>query len=241
MGDLAPKVDVPVVVAKIAGFATIAAAFAAHPVIGAAVASAVTSLIPDRRARRIELFAERLNERVSVIQPELPAATFDDDYNLSFFEDSIIAASRATSSERIDYIASILANGLTSKEAKRLDRKYLLSLLNEMNDVEVLLLCSKAYNTYGSGKEFWEKHNDALHFEYATLNSPQEVFDLESIRRSYEDHLVRLGVLEEQFHQSSNKPIEFDQHGKPKGGWRQLSHVGRMLLREMGQPTDLNR
>ena len=118
MGDLAPKVDVPAVVARVAGFATIAAAFVAHPVIGAAVASAVSCLMPDRRTQRIELFAERLNERVSAIQPELPAATFDDDYNLSLLEDSMIAASRATSSERIDYIASILANGLTSKEAK---------------------------------------------------------------------------------------------------------------------------
>jgi hypothetical protein len=157
MGDLAPKVDIPVVLAKLATFSTIAAAFAAHPVIGAAVASAVSCFIPERRAQRLELFAERLNERVSAITPELPPTTLDDDYNLSFLEDSLMAAARATSSERIDFIASILANGLTSKDAKRLDRKYLLSLLNEMNDIEVLLLCSKAYNTMGSGKEFWEK------------------------------------------------------------------------------------
>jgi hypothetical protein len=30
---------------------------------------------------------------------------------------------------------------LTAKDVKQLDRKYLLSLLNEMNDLEVLLLC----------------------------------------------------------------------------------------------------
>jgi len=241
MGDLAPKIDVPAVLTKATGFAAIAAAFAGHPAIGAGVASALTCLIPERRTQRLERLAERLNDRVSRITPELAPETFDDEYNLSLLEDSMIAASRATSTDRIDYIASILANGLTSKDAKRLDRKYLLSSLNEMNDIEVLLLCSKAYNTYGSGEEFWEKHKDALAYEHATLGSPPSVHNLQAIREAYLDHLVRLGVLEEEFHTpSKHNPVEFDRHGKMKGGWRQLSHLGRLLLREIGQPTDLD-
>ena len=131
---------------------------------------------------------------------------------------------------------------MTAHAVTQLDRKYLLSILNEMNDIEVLLLCLHGRSSMKDSREFWEKHKDALEYEHASMASPMPVVDREAIRNGYEDHLLRLGVMEERFTQWNKiASTELDRNGKPKGIRRELSHLGRVLLREIGQPSDLDR
>lgn len=82
MGELEPKIDIPTLVGKFIAPVAAASIFAANPVVGAMMASAVACLIPERRLSRLEAFVARLDEKVGRIQPNLPATTLDDESKL---------------------------------------------------------------------------------------------------------------------------------------------------------------
>jgi hypothetical protein len=241
MGDLEPKVDSPALVTRILTPAAVAAVFAPHPIVGAFVASAIGQLIPERRIRRLEVFAEKLEEKLratGVVPEQVPSL---DDETLLLVGDATVSAARASSDERLDYIAHLLTNGLTSSASKKLDRRYLLRLLDELNDTEVLLLCAEGIVDNNRQREFVETHKEALQYEPAGFNDPPELVDRETIHESYEQHMVRVGVLEEHYSGSRQKPPEFDSNGKLKGLRTKVSSLGRMLLREIGHPSDFDR
>jgi len=129
---------------------------------------------------------------------------------------------------------------LTASDAQALDRRYLLRRLEEVNDVEVLLLCSFRYRTRESARQFWEKHKQVLEYERAVLSSPQPVVDREAIRTSYEDHLVQLGLLRNVYRPFTGETTKFDDHGRPAGMHRELSDLGRLLLREIAPRSKLD-
>ena len=64
-------------------------------------------------------------------------------------EDGFFQAVRALSEERIDYIASLIKNSLTDADLEEIAYKRLLSLLSELDDLDVLIL--KSY--FGSIKQ----------------------------------------------------------------------------------------
>jgi len=241
MGDLEPRVDIPARLAKILVPAAAAALFGSHPGLAVFLAAAIDQVIPDRRAKWIARLFERVGElNAARGYSALPLA--QDDERVWLLEDSIFSAARGTSSDRVDYIANILANGLTASDARVIDRRYLLRLLDEMNDLEVLLLCLYGRESDARAQEFWEQHKPSLDCEPACLGSPQPVFDREAIRHSYENHLARLGLLDDRlwFGVRPGEVPEFDTRGRPQGMRLELSPLGRLVLREIGQPSDLD-
>lgn len=78
------------------------------------------------------------------------------------FEESFIQASRALSDERRQYIASIVENGLTGDEITYAESKYLMNLLEEINDIEVIWLRYYFDQRGGSDEEFRKKHDEVL-------------------------------------------------------------------------------
>jgi hypothetical protein len=238
MSDVAPRVDVPSAIARLVGPAAIVALVGSHATIAALVTAVVTEIIPNRRVRRLETLFEKLNDRVSELTSAPLAVPVDDDERVTLLEDGMWQAVRASSPDRIGYIANILANGLTAADARCEDRRYLMQLLDELNDVEVLVLCATGRDTMQAASDFYERHDAALGYKRANFNDPPEVMDRQAVRENYEDHLTRLGLLKEVYHKPYQKPLELDQEGKPKGIYRQLSWLGRYLLREIGQPAD---
>ena len=76
--------------------------------------------------------------------------------NLDLLEAGTWASARAISSDRIEYIANLVSNGLSLDETEVIRNKRLLTLLDEVDDDAFVLL--KAYgDSYGAGnRDAWE-------------------------------------------------------------------------------------
>lgn len=112
--------------------------------------------------------------------------------------------------------------------------------IGQLNDVEVLLLCAKGRTGRDSLTAFYERHADVLNLQPATMTSSADVLDRDRLQRSYADHLLRLGLLQESYTPDARKPPEFDRNGNLKGTRREISYLGRMLLWEIGQPAGID-
>jgi hypothetical protein len=85
-------------------------------------------------------------------------------------EDALPQASRALSDERKEYIANLLKNSLTDDSLEHAGKKKLLSLLNELNDPEIILLYY--YTVDGKGQERIFALQDRYPFINRTIHLP---------------------------------------------------------------------
>lgn len=212
---------------------------------GSPIGELITNFIPNQKIERVIKFTEKLNEklidynsklkdsekRISVL--ELKNVEFAD-----LYEESANQASRALTDERLEYIASLLKNSLTDKELKHLEKKRLLSLLGELNDAEIIWLKSYSLNTAVASQEhgdFYETHEDILkpvRIPYGG-DPDKELFDKESMQKSYQSNLLNLRLISESFKSVKKGEVpEFDNEtGKLKASHYNCSNLGKMLLK----------
>ena len=133
------------------------------PILGPIAAEIIGNLIPNQRIDRIASLLKTLeskiddNERVKVEKRML------DEKSVDLMEDGFLQATRALSEERIAYIASLLKNSLMDEDLEHIAYKKLLSLLGELNDLEVLILKSYAVSLADRDK-FRQKHQGVPEF-----------------------------------------------------------------------------
>jgi len=132
---------------------------------GSLVSEIVTNVIPNQRTERVVLFVEVLNEKFKYLEKEVVEQKVKTQEFTDLLQDGFIQASRALTDERLEYIASLLKNSLTDEELKHIEKKKLLSLLGELNDVEIIWLKRYSFdNVVGNmeRQEFIEKHEGVL-------------------------------------------------------------------------------
>lgn len=157
----------------------------------------------------VELFnvtiSERRRERYEKLRILLASKEFNMDYEelkqkfyspefADIFEDAIHQAVRALSDERLEYLASILEGSLTEEEIKHLQTKRLLSILGEINDVEIIILQSYELEKQRD-KNFKEIHKSIFKYEFVTRKSTQDEREQNAMFQNYKDHLVNLGLI----------------------------------------------
>lgn len=207
------------------------------PTVGPLVAEIIGNLIPDLRFKRIFSLLEALESKVDPAEKAKVEAKILEEESIDLMEDGFLQAARALSQERIDYIASLLKNSLTDKDLEHIAYKKLLSILGEINDLEVLLLKLHSVRTMVKREEFRAKYKEALTKPVAYLMAPQEEVDKEAIYESYETNLVRLGLIKMRF----RKPMrgespEFDEKtGMMKSSGYDITDLGKLLLRSIDQ------
>jgi hypothetical protein len=188
------------------------------PYIGSLLEEIAGTFIPNQRLDRITDFVKKLCEKiaaVSMAQEELRKRLTSPE-SIDLFEDSAWQAVRALSDERRDYIASLLKNSLTADQLEYISYKQLLSILGELNDIEILILKSYSFLSLAKRGEFLEKHKEALHPRHAHLTSSHDEIDEATVYESYTDHLKRMQLLRD-------KPVT------------DITALGRLLLHSMDQ------
>ena len=202
------------------------------PIVGPLAAEVVGTLIPNQRLDRLERFLQALAQKVAGLDKEHVRTRFTEAGFVDLFEDGMYQAARALSAERLDYIASLIKNGLSADEAKALGYKHLLSLLGQLNDAEVILLGSRAVR-YQHDEEYWSRHAHVLEPARAFQGAPQDQLDEASVQESYGNHLARLGLLENTYRRPQRGELpEFDDRtGMMKASGRRLTSLGGLLLR----------
>lgn len=219
----------------------------AVPLVGPIVAELVGNLIPQQRVDRIVTFMQELDRRLRDAQQtqERIRSRLEDPRVLDLLEDGLHQAARAVSEERKQHIASIVADGLSSENVDFLESKHLLSILNELNDVEVLVLASYSFQ-FQKQEGHSGEWRQVTSFERPTLASPQQVVDRYAIQQSYRNHLMRLGLLKYRFLRPSmgfkrssapelSEVPQFDyETGMVKSEGIELTPLGGLLLRKVG-------
>lgn len=206
------------------------------PFIGPMLAEILTSVIPNQRIDRIEQFAIALADKVKDIEQVRLELEFAKPEFVDLLEDGMHQASRALSKERLEYIASLLKSSISDKQLEHIESKKLLSILNLLNDAEVILLRWYAYQEYGDiDPDFQERYANVLKIRSTDKSSSQREREKEAIHNSFRSHLEELSLLRPRYRTPGRGEVpEFDRNtGRIRAQGYQITTLGRMLLRHI--------
>jgi len=199
------------------------------PFVGPLAEEVVGIIIPNQRLDRLAKLVQLLEGKVEGLDRDLLKVRFLIPGFVDLFEEGLYRAARAISEDRLDQIAALLKNGLSDEGANFAQYKYILSLLSELNDVELLIL--QAYNVGWVG-DFVEENLAVLRPPLASFGSPRDIIENATIHDSYEPHLVRLNLLKPHFnHNSSGLPVFDSATGMMKSQGYTITALGRLLLK----------
>jgi len=205
------------------------------PFAGSLLAEIAGSIIPKQRIDRIADFAARLEKRLAHLErSDFQIAIADYEFT-DLVEESLRQAARATTPERREYLANLLAQSLSSETITYSETKHLMRLLGELNDVEIIWLRSYSNPEIGGDQEFRQLHKNVLEPKRVHLGSPPQDLEADALQKSYTEHLVRLGLVNEEVQKKKGGEPEFDRFsGKFKVAYRRTSSLGQILLRQIG-------
>lgn len=214
----------------------------AVPVVGPLMAEIIATTIPNQKWDRLEKLLEELEKKFEGLDKEVLHMKLQEPEAVDLLEDALLQTTRALTPERIDYIASLLKNSLTQEELDHLQYKRLLSILAELNDVEVIILISKSYHRRMCQEEstvieFFKKHESILQEKFIHTASPPADREKNALFHSYRANLVRLGLLRYRYKRiKKGEQPEYDQKtGAIKTEGIELTTLGKLLLREIDQ------
>ena len=214
--------------------------FSLCPVVGPLAGEVISHLIPNQRWKRIQKLLQKLESRISHLEQEQLDERFRDSQFIDLLEDGFHQAARALKEERLEYIAALVANGVTSEGEDIIRIKKLMNLLDTLNDVEVLHLINYSYLEFND-QSFMEKHPDILQPLLVTLESDTEEREKACLQESYKQQLANLGLVQPRFKKPKRDELpEFDEKtGKMKATGYHLTPLGRLLLRYIEQGIDI--
>ncbi len=211
------------------------AALGIVPFAGSLLAEIAGSVIPKQRVDRIADFAAKLEARIAYLERERFSEAVTNEEFTDLTEEALRQASRATTPERRDYLATLLASSLSPEAISYSETKHLMRLLGDLNDVEVIWLRFFADSTINGDKEFRAMHANVLQPRRAYISSSTADVETQTLQKSYVEHLIRLGLVEEKIHKDRDGKPEFDRFsGGFKVSYRRISALGSLLLRQIG-------
>lgn len=213
--------------------------FGAVPYLGPIISEMVDNLIPNQRIDRIASLLKKLEAKIDPKEKAKVEAKILKEKSVDLMEDGFLQAARALSEERIEYIASLLKNGLTDEDLEEIAYKRLLSLLDELDDLEVLILKSY-FGNIKQQQEFQVKHQKVLRAPIVTHGSSQEKVDKQAIYEAHKMNLTRLGLLKPYFKipQRGEQPEFSQETGMMKAQGYRITNLGRLLLRSIDQDQE---
>ncbi len=211
----------------------------AIPWVGPLLTEVIGKLIPDQREARLLALCERLAAHLRRFDQEKLSAVFSDLTFVDLLEDGFLQAVRALSPERVDYIASILSNGVDVEGLSRAHTKRLLGLLSEVSDVEMIMLASHLRDNQ-QDQAFFDRHEAILRPRTICIGSPRDDVDEAAIHESYRQNLARLGLLRPRFKKTARGqlPELDDATGMMKASGYDTTPLGRLLMRAVGVAGD---
>ncbi|KAM3112802.1 hypothetical protein [Phormidesmis sp. 146-33] len=212
------------------------AALGTVPFVGSLLAELAGIVIPNQRIDRITKFAQTLERRLSNLEQEFIQSQLLDEQFTDLLEEGLRQSARSLTDERRDYIASVIANSLSSQSIEYIESKHLLRILDELNDIEVVWLRFHVDRSMSSDHEFRKTHENLLRPTVTNMGSSQEEFDKAALQENYKEHLTRLGLLEHRYEMDSKTktPQYNSSTGTPKVAGYEITSLGKLLLRQIG-------
>lgn len=209
------------------------------PLIGGIVSEIVGQMIPDQRIDRLEDFVRKLSEQLDRLGTPHLEGRMKEPENIDLFEDGALASARALSDQKREHVARLVAFGISGDEQAKLESKRLLQIVSVLDDDQIIRLTS--YLTrHQRDAEFHNTHENVLAPVAAHFGSTREEHDRSLLRDLAREELIRLGLLRERFKAAAKGqiPVFDDKTGRIKASSRDLSPLGRLLLRRLGIAGD---
>ncbi len=203
--------------------------------VGGIVVDIVASVIPNQRVDRIVEFLEIFQEKVADIKQDVLEQKMKTEEFIDLLEDGMWQAARALTRERKEQIAALLKYSLYHGEHSHIQQKHLLSLLNQLNNAQIIIL--KSHSFRGRSDEqiaFCERHKSVLAPPIPHLGSGSTVdIDNYALHESFVNDLRRLALIESSFKEPKKGEVpQFDaKTGTLKAGQTKITPLGRLLLR----------
>ena len=182
------------------------------PFAGPLLSELVGSVIPNQRIDRLTKYVVELDKKLSDLSEELINKKLKDEDCIDLFEEGFVQASRAITDERREYIASVVRNGLDEDSIAFSESKYLMKILQELNEQEVIWLRFYLDPTMNSDNKFREKHQNILRPATEYYGADDSEFNRAAFQRSFKQHLERLGLIQN----------------------KETTRLGRLLLKQIG-------
>lgn len=211
------------------------AGLGAVPFVGSFLSELATTVIPNQRIDRLVKFANILGSRLSDTERSLLNLQLRNEEFIGVMEETISQAAKSTSDERRKYLAAVVIKGLSTKEIQNSETRRILALLSELNDAEIIMLRFYLIQTIGGDEEFRKRHKDIVMRYEPVLAAPQEEKDKYAITENYKEHLISLGLLENEYRLNElgfQKINTF--RNTPEITGRALTSMGRVFLRYIG-------
>lgn len=208
----------------------------AAPFVGPTLAEIVGHVIPNQRIDRIAEFVRLLDQRLQHLEKDAVQYRMQEPMGVDLLEDAFTHAARATTQERLQYIANLVANGMSAKEKNHAESKRMLWLLGQINDAEVVLLRSRLAMTredYERDADFQQRHSELLAPDATHMGSSEDEFREAALKASYRQHLHDLGLIRQRFKKPKRGELpEFDEKtGMMKASGSDVTRIGKMFLR----------
>jgi len=206
------------------------------PFAGSLLAEVAGAIIPNQRIERIVKFAKNLEEKLSKLNQDFVRAQLTNENFTDLLEEGLRQSARSLSDDRRRYLASVIANSISSKDIEFFESKHLLKILGEINDIEVIWLRSYLTPTIGGDTGFRERHKEILKSVIATIGASQNILDKSALQYSYKEHLTQFGLLKYRYQTNiRTKQPEFDTFtGGLKVSGYEITLLGKLLLRQIG-------
>jgi hypothetical protein len=201
------------------------AVLGAAPFVGSLLGELVGVVIPNQRTDRLVKFAIELGERLVTLEDRAQDQLRTNEHFGELLEEGLRQAARSLSDERRQYIASMIANSLSSEAIAHEESRHLLRILGELNDIEIIWLRSHVDQAIGGDQEFRSKHREILLPISREMGQPQSEIDRAALQDSYKQHLLQLGLLEAEATRSGSSSDRINYR---------LTTLGRLLLQQAG-------
>jgi hypothetical protein len=200
MGDLAPSSRLAAAVLAIAAKTATAVATSDSSTsdragVGAFLVAVFEEVRAEVQRERVGLFVGDLEPHLTSYRGQELVAWLQEPARYDFFVEAVGQAIRTSNRERHRQIASVVAHGLTADSIGVTERAYLLRILGELNDAEVVVLLSYRHAESGNRDAFVTCRPEIFDldepFRASTLIPKRQLYE------AYVQHLLRLGLLVE--------------------------------------------
>lgn len=128
------------------------------PFAGSLLAELAGSIIPKQRMDRLVDYARKLEHRLGDLDQDAIRTKLADENFTDLLEESARQAAQAVTDERREYLASLLASGVSEDRVSFVESRHLLRILSQINDIEVIWLRFYSHRSLNGDEEFRSKH-----------------------------------------------------------------------------------
>ena len=203
--------------------------------LGTLLSEVFLESLPNTLQKRLVTYVQILQERLTELEIKLDKHMLEDEEFIEVMRQGGLLATGATTKERKEYIANIIANGLSREDVQMIETKKILRTLDNVNDLEILLLCSYIDPTVNAINEFKDQHPELYEGMYITMASSTQEREKGAMRATYLENLCKENLLSKEYSTDITGNVEFDQVTKSQKVRNHILTVyGRLFLRRIG-------